>query len=259
MQSRFLKQLIYGVFYLVIFGAIGFGFFKLFLQSAPSCFDNQKNGGELEVDCGGPLCASCELRHLKPIEVTGVSIFNLQDGRVNVLVGFQNPNPGYGAETFAYTLTLFDDSGVALTSLPRTSFIYPGEIKFSVDPGITTSRKPARGEVLIVNPSWKSRDEFPRPIVIERDVTVELRSPRHEAIISGIARNESPFLLSRLAVNVEIAGASSTSLVSAVAAGKTVLETVASGEERPFKVTVPAVFLGTVLREAVSISFEATQ
>ena len=254
MQSRFLKQFIYGIFYLVIFGALGYGIFNFAFDQAPTCKDGIKNGNEEEIDCGGSECLSCDLNRLKPILITGVSIFNLGGTEANALVFLRNPNVEYGAENFSYTLTLYNELGETLLVLPKTSFIYPGEIKFFVEAGIPVSGA-TRGEVSISSVSWKSRDTFVRPDVKVRDITIELRADRREAAASGVFKNASPVALSRIVLNVALMGPEGI----AVAAGKTVLQNLSPSEERPFRVIVPSVPLASVSREAVSISLEAVQ
>ena len=51
-MTRLLKQFLYGTFYLVILAAVGWGIYSFEFKPAPSCFDNQQNGGEGGVDLG---------------------------------------------------------------------------------------------------------------------------------------------------------------------------------------------------------------
>jgi len=52
-MSRGWKKFIYGVFFLAVFGLIVWGFYEIVLKPTPTCFEQIKNQGEEDVDCGG--------------------------------------------------------------------------------------------------------------------------------------------------------------------------------------------------------------
>ena len=70
MSSRFLRRLIFGVFYLAVFGGLSYSIYLLGIRGGASCFDGRQNQSELGVDCGGS-CVSCELKNLSPISFFG--------------------------------------------------------------------------------------------------------------------------------------------------------------------------------------------
>ena len=79
MQSRFLKQFIYGVLYLGILSGLSYGVYA-FVVRQPNCTDGRQNQGESGIDCGGP-CTSCELRQLKPIEIRSARVFTAEQAK----------------------------------------------------------------------------------------------------------------------------------------------------------------------------------
>ena len=65
-MPRGLKQLLYGIFYLVIFGAIGYSVYVLKLAPAPTCVDNRQNG----IETGAGVAGVCSERPYKPTTST---------------------------------------------------------------------------------------------------------------------------------------------------------------------------------------------
>ncbi|MDP1760367.1 MAG: hypothetical protein Q8L01_02890 [Candidatus Woesebacteria bacterium] len=246
-----MKQFIYGVFYAgAIAGIAWLGFFAS--RGGASCSDGSRNGGETGIDCGGS-CASCELQILRPIEVPRVTVFNLGAGRVSGLFEFKNLNVRFGADPFTYDIGFMGPGGVALGTTTRQSFIYPGEVKFTVQADIAAPPEFTNVRVETRNPSWQPAETFSRPEVVARGIETELRSGSREAVVSGYASNRSTSNLGTVTVNVEIAGSGGT----AAGAGRTVIESLASQEDRFFKVIVPGVSLESISRDSVRISFEA--
>ena len=193
MQSRFLKQLIYGAFYLVIIFGLGYGIYASVLQGPASCFDNRENQGEEEVDCGGP-CPSCELKRLKPIQVSPVAIFDIGNGQLSALVELRNPNVSYGANRFSYKLSFYNAAGSEVSSVVKDSFIYPGEIKYIVEAGLNINpREVSRAEARLTNFSWKSIQEFSLPKAQTRAIKVEIKQGETKAVVSGIDVNKNYF------------------------------------------------------------------
>ena len=140
MSSRRLKQFIYGLIYLLIFGGIVFGIYFLFLKPAPSCFDNVQNEGEQGVDCGGPCTKICIPSSTQPMAVVGsVYAFSALPGHVALLADVANPNSDFAAETFQYTFNFYDASGNVVQSVPGSSFIYADETKYLAVPNEAVS------------------------------------------------------------------------------------------------------------------------
>jgi len=250
MQSRFLKQFIYGVLYLGILSGLSYGVYA-FVVRQPNCTDGRQNQGESGIDCGGP-CTSCELRQLKPIEIRSARVFTAGEGRGIVLLEFRNENVRYGADRFSYHATLYSDENEAVGTVTKNSFIYPGEIKFIVEPA-TVAGKPARVAVELGDVVWRSIEEFSRPDVTTRDLNVELREETEDVMVSGIVSNKDVVFLSRVVVNAIILSTDGKK----IAASKTLLEAVEPHEERSFKIVVPRVMLTSVSRESALVSVEA--
>ncbi len=253
MPHRVVKQFIYGIFYTAIFTGIGYGLYLFFLQPAPSCFDNRKNGGEQGVDCGGE-CIPCEVKRLVPLQVASIKLFHLPGDKTSTLIEMRNVNPGYGADHFTYTLTFFNGNGATTTSVVRESFIYASEIKTVAEPGLDIPALSAvMARVSVSNLSWRGASEFGKPSIQVREVKTVLDQKKRQAVISGVLVNENPYALRELFVTAVIA----TYQGGPIGVSGTRLESLAPQEERPFEVTVPDIQLSILTRDLVTVSATA--
>lgn len=153
-MKRFLKQLIYGVFYLSVFAGIGFAVYYYFLVPKPTCFDGIKNQNEEFVDCGG-VCESCELKTLSLINGEA-KVFSAGKYKSNVLVRIENPSSNYFLRNFDYEFGVFSNLGTKLFSISKKSSILPEEKKYIVVSGIDADYRDV-GKVVFkpINQNWE--------------------------------------------------------------------------------------------------------
>lgn len=239
MHRKGLKQLIYGFFLLIILAFFAWLFYLAFLQPAPTCTDGKQNQDETEIDCGGPFCGDCELNRVQAVRIFPALVISSPDSkRSTLLMQFQNPNANYGANPLSYTVNLYGaDGGVIYTNTTDT-FIYPSEITYRIEPNILiSSNLIARSEIIIRNQEWVKRAEFTAPKTQVRDVRVEYNGVRSEATVSGVLKNDNPFIISRAVVGVMLYG----DIGSLAGVSKTLLEGLQTLEERPFTITVPVI------------------
>lgn len=236
-MSRTLKQIIYGFFYLVIIAGIVYGGYLVVRETAPTCNDGRQNQGETEVDCGGPNCVSCVIRHLKPIapklEYFGVG------NNTSVILTLSNPNLDYGADSFTYTINFYDSTHQLLFSLVKDSFIYPAEAqKMIVEPNLKFNYLQVSGqpELTISSVNWKPLTEFSMPKVQTRQIQTSVVGS--QVTVSGILVNRESFGLPRAVVGL-LVYQQQPAANRLIGASKTVLQTLKPFEERAFKIIVP--------------------
>jgi hypothetical protein len=231
MQSRFLKQLIYGSLYLAVIFGLAFLAYILILRPAPSCFDNRRNQGEKGIDCGGP-CQPCEIKDLNPVSVLGTPQILPVDGKTSVFVQLKNPNSGYGAE-FSYVLNLYGSDDLVVYSVTGDSYIYAGQIKPWIEALLPIDfKKVGRGEFSIKNVNWRSREEFSDPTLTVR--AVKTTSGADEARITGLAVNSNSYKVSR----ASLIGVVYDELGFRIAVSKTLLQDILPFEERAFTIVL---------------------
>jgi len=197
-MPRFLKQFIYGFFYLALLGIV-LGIFYLALQPSESCFDNIQNQNETGIDCGNVCGIDCELKYIQPLTAFRPSIFK-SDSLVSFIVQIRNPNLNYGTDKFEYKINFYDTQDNLLESFDRTSFIYPGETKNIMEVGAGIRGYVNRGEVVVDPKSidWKHSSQWPKPIL----ETVNIKSVLVEntVAVSGAIKNPSNFLISKIII-----------------------------------------------------------
>ncbi len=230
---RFAKQLIYGVLYLAILFFIGGGIYVL-NKPAPTCFDNVKNQGEEETDCGGP-CESCAIRRLTPLRAMPVSLFASGD-RTVALLEIRNPNPAFGAVSVPYTLRITSAAGEGIFTIERVTALYPGAIKHLLETNLPFAvERAAEAEITLGAPRWRSAEEFPRAEVNVQEVRLEEDIERQQLAVLGEVVNEDPAELAEVTVIAVIAN----DFGAEVAASKSVLLDVVPFERRAFRVVLP--------------------
>src|SRR3989338_2324993 len=96
---RTFKQIVYGLFYLVILGAILYAAYLTWLKPAPSCFNGFKDAGEEGIDCGGIFARACMSSGLSEMEVVVIpKIFPPTQTSISVIAQFQNKNAAFAAQ-----------------------------------------------------------------------------------------------------------------------------------------------------------------
>ncbi|MDE2001568.1 MAG: hypothetical protein KGI60_03340 [Patescibacteria group bacterium] len=233
-MSRIVKQLLYGILYLAVFVAIGWGIYSVTLKPAPSCFDNTQNGGETGVDCGGP-CVSCEVKNLHPLDVTNPLLLGSDRvfaGTAQVL----NTNSAYGASAFSYTMSFYDASGNALQTVKGSSFVYPGQTKDIIEAGVRIENGIPARVGMALDPStvaWANATDFTEPAFQVKDASTTIESG--QVVVTGTIVNPNNFPLSKT-----IIGAFAVSRLGAeVGASRTELDGIGAFQEQTFNLFIP--------------------
>ncbi|PIR88292.1 MAG: hypothetical protein COU09_03060 [Candidatus Harrisonbacteria bacterium CG10_big_fil_rev_8_21_14_0_10_44_23] len=238
MTYRIIKQIIYGIFYLLLLVGILFAVYLYLIQPEPTCFDRSQNQGEEGVDCGGP-CESCAIRELDPIRVLPGVLLSVPGGGSSFIVQFRNSNATHAAKEFLYTINFYGSQDELISTIEEQSFIYAGEVKFITHPNLKINPdRIKRSEVLISNIDWVLRDEFPKPGIQARQTKLEVstaKSDRDEVIITGVLSNNNSFILQQASIHARV----SDRIGGLVAASKTLLEDIPAFSEKEFSIIMP--------------------
>ncbi len=236
-MPRVLKQLLYGIFYMVFFGAIGIGTYAFSTRQAPTCVDGRQNGAETGIDCGGQSgCTPCDIKALKPLEAISVEVFRFGDA-VTVSVKARNPNAAYGSDDFHYRIDLYGSNNALVRSISGSSFIYPSEEKYLVEAGIQDSRKLIKRVQFTVEPAtmfWKRDSEFKRPEMAAEIGGVQIDSDLASVILK--VKNPNNFAIRNAEVTVSLADQGG----ALVGISKTAVERLVPFEEREAVIFLPA-------------------
>lgn len=159
MSLRFAKQLIYGAFYLLVFGGIFSFFYFAAVKPEASCFDGIQNQNEEGIDCGGPPAGGCATAclpvGLRPLETIGrVLTFRQGEDRATVLAQVTNPNLDQAAEGFDYSFVFYNEENLPVFEAENSSFAYAGELKYLLLPNVSVPEKFLYVELKIGNARW---------------------------------------------------------------------------------------------------------
>jgi len=242
------KSIYLGVL-VVILSAVAFAIFWKFWYSAPSCFDNIKNGDESGVDCGGSCALLCSDSVLKPIVKWDPRLFEVSSGLWSALIYVENPNTNVDAVYVPYNLTIYDGENNILeernnaTILPKnkTVGIFEGSI-------VVKGKVRLRRAVFEIgeNIVWEKNDKKVEDINISHGPLLRLESsPRVEANVKNISTEEVK--------NIELVIAIFDGNDNAVAASRTFVEDLKKNEDTNIFFTWPKPFdLGTRVCESPS-------
>jgi hypothetical protein len=143
MSTRRAKQLIYGMFYLLIVLVVCAGiYFVLVLPfvtaSAP-------------VACAPGACAPTSTA---PIAASIISTFITSPGHDTFLAQLQNANADYGAPLINYELDFDNASDTVLQSIPGQTFIYPSQNKYVLLPNETVPAVYDHMALVVTGAEW---------------------------------------------------------------------------------------------------------
>src|SRR3989344_6963881 len=200
--------------------AVSFFIFWQFWYKVPTCFDNLKNGDELDVDCGGSCSLVCSSEALKPIIRWDPRLFEVLPGTWSSLVYVENPNIDKNAIYLPYVLTIFGDNNKILverksaTILPKskTVGIFEGGINIDV------SERPKRA-LFEIGPDiiWeKDESVFQNIVITHTPILRQETAPRVEATV----KNTSLIDFTNIELVISIFDGSD----NAIAASRTFLE-----------------------------------
>ncbi|MBI4086023.1 MAG: hypothetical protein HY433_02150 [Candidatus Liptonbacteria bacterium] len=248
-MSRLLKQVVYGLFYLIILAGLVFGAYSLFFKPAPSCTDGKQNQGEQGIDCGGLCARTCTRADIGPIEISGEpQIFHPTASGISVLAKIQNPNSDYGAGRFSYTFKFYDSQDNLIQEVPGESFAYASEIKYLAEFNLSFSgfEQARRAELIIENPEWISSDSFKLPRAALQSAQTS-KSDRGTLQVEGrFINNDSVTLPNVVVIALFYSQYGQTAGVS-----KNEIDNVPPGDSRTFSVIHPAISNIDVSRTAV--------
>jgi hypothetical protein len=166
MSTRRAKQLLYGVFYLVILALIvaaGYGIFRLVSPAAPVT---------------PPCTSNCMPVGANSIATSSVQAFVTSPGRYTFLEQIANTNENYAAQYFDYSIDFYNASGKIIQSVPGSSFIYANQTKYLVVPNQTVADPGVATGFTIKNVYWVS-GYARRPAAVQRAKPADQHDVRH--------------------------------------------------------------------------------
>jgi hypothetical protein len=206
------------------------------LKKTPTCFDEEQNGTELGVDCGGVCEKVCKFSAEEPVTLWSRS-FEVRHGVYNSIAMIENPNIGTGALDVPYTFKLFDDRNVLVYERKGRVDI-PAQVRFPIFEGsiVTGERIPQRTFFEFnTDIEWLKQESPVSDLRInEQKLVNQESSPRIEVEIENRGLQKIQ--------NVEIFAIVYDMIDNATAGSKTFVETIEADSKRNLVFTWPAPF-----------------
>ncbi len=229
---RFFKQFLYGIFYVAIIVLIGWGVKVRYFTIVPSCTNNIQDQGEQGIDCGG-VCGNVCVVSLAAVQTLSTSVFPNGPSHGTLLAKIANPNSSAGTKILSYA---FEVAGGNTQSVPGTTFLYPGQIRYVVIPNypiaVLTSTSVSFNSS---NVSWiPAATMGSAPVFGLQDVRTFEDSPDSVAA-QGVLINQEPIMIAHVIVDAIFKNASG----AAVGASETILDNVPANGSVPFLISYP--------------------
>jgi hypothetical protein len=236
MSRRLRKQLTYGLLFATFWILVIGGIYFLFLKPAPSCFDNIQNQGEGGIDCGGPCAKVCLPSNLKPLTLADRILILKPDAlHISFLTQVSNPNFTYAAKSFSYTFELLDAKGGVVQSFSGSSFIYAGEVKYILLPGLPLPQVPfVDADFKTSDEDWVPAGNFPGPPQFNTAGAQTSVLPKRVRV-DGTVTNMEAVIFAKVTIIAVLRG----NLGQVAGASETEVENLAPGSPQPFSIIHP--------------------
>lgn len=243
--TRDTKRLTIIVIYIFLFLGLGTGGYFLF-RPAPTCMDGKQNQDETGVDCGGICAVACMETALgEPLVIREVTALPVENGAYDVVARIYNPNNTIGAESFAYTIRLFDSAGNEVGSVKDISWILPQETKTLLAFAIDASTQPTKATLEITDMEWKRLTDYdgrPKLGVYNKRYEAGKQAGEWGGVALGLVTNESGYDFRLVTIKVILRDKNGEPL----AINQTNRQTFLVGQQHEFRLTWPAYFSGEV-------------
>ena len=173
-MARFVKQIIYGIFFVAVGGLVVAAISGAFSAKAlPACTNDCRPAGPTIAEVGEPLVMK-----------------TANDSFLAVLVEVRNSSTDYGVANLHYTIGLNDQTGRTLATLSQADDVLPGEDKYllAVSNDGTIIPDVASASFNVGMPNWQSALAFPlQPVSLTAGPTVTVGSS--SITVAGTVRN----------------------------------------------------------------------
>lgn len=118
------RRLAYMSGVLLFLGLVAFFIYHKATSVPPTCFDNKKNGGETNIDCGGTCLQYCP-NELSDPKVRWVRSFEITPGFVHAVAYIEHSYPTAAAQKVNYQFKLYDDKNSIITERVGSTYLGP--------------------------------------------------------------------------------------------------------------------------------------
>ena len=235
LSYSFKKQFIFGALFLVIAAAI-ISFSYYFLKPEPSCFDGILNQSEVKTDCGGS-CQACKPEiKIQDLEIISYNSFFLGNGKYDAMAQVKNLNPARGAKSFIYRFKFYNSAKEQIAEKSGTEYILANQTKYIIESNIDAPEEAAFTDFSIDHFSveWIEQDEalIALPVFSKKYEVVSEKGIEFAQVVGTVNNPASSYGFAEVDVHIILVDADR----KPIAAGKTTVNNLRSGENRLFTV-----------------------
>lgn len=233
MDYRIRKQITI-VAIVVLFFVIAGAWLYFVLKPEPTCLDGIKNQDEEEIDCGGKVCPSCEIKTINQPEVFWVKAISSGGDFYDLVAKIRNPNPNFGAAEMKYYFEIKDKDGQIIGRKEGTTFILPGSAKYIIETNFESKEKIEMADLkieTIETDEWIKLKDYQSPEFFVKDKKFTVASqPSYVAEASGTIQNNTFFDFDKIYISVVVFN----KYEEAIGVSESEARTMISGEGRYF-------------------------
>ena len=222
MSTRLAKQIVYAAFYVIVWAAVVFVGYKLFIHQTPPP-------------------PPTPTQSATAINIGDVNAFTASAGQDTFLAKIVNPNTGYAAASFDYSFNVYNDATTTpLASYPGHSSLYAGQVKYLLLANQPIPTGVTRADLTITNVQWVDGTSFGTvPQLVTQNVTTQTNASSSSATIAAVGQLTNQDVMTFN--NVLIIAIFKDSQGNPVGASQTVFDSIAPGQTKNFSITYPAI------------------
>lgn len=247
---RINKQIIITLIFILILSSLGFLIYSKYIKPEPSCNDNIKNQEEEDIDCGGP-CSSCELIHIKDIEILSVKVIPTQNNFYDLVAEIKNPNQNYGSGKVPYKFELYNSQDNLIIEYSGSTYILPNQTKYLLKVKAESAEPVKQIKISFNKVEWKKLEDYQSPQIGIQQKEYRLLSNEEPGFsqVRAILINKTGFDLNKVDIDILLFD----SFNRLVAININEINTFMTGQERDFFST----WFSPINGQVVSVIIEA--
>ncbi len=202
----------------------------------PTCFDNNKNGDEFGVDCGGSCQLLCSFEAIEP-DILWSRSFKVVSGMYSATAYISNHNINSEAINVPYVFKLYDSQNLLIASREGYAYTPKNKVFGVFEPNIQVGQKiPTRTTFEFTKtPTWNKNTVTPPKLVVsKKNLTREDIRPRLDATIEN--KSLIPFS------NIEVLAIIYDGKNNAIGASRTYIDSLEKDQSSDVVFTWPAPF-----------------
>lgn len=242
------RQLFYAGILTIFFFLCGFLIISPYINKLPSCTDNQQNGDEKGIDCGGSCVKACTFE-VDKIAVLWARAFEVIPGRYNAVAYLENHNKNAVINNVKYRFRFSDKDNLYIGKRDGETFVPPSG-KFAIfEPaiGVGNSIPVYTSFEFTETPVWANASEDKLDQLKVSVSNIKLENQNTSPHLSAMIKNDSLFTIPEVSVVALLYDEKG----NVVSASRTYLDVLEKEENKSIDFTWPQPILNNVITKEI--------